>query len=189
MIAFEPINIPHAAKLRAQDFLLLNDAGAFADYAKSELIEGEIWVMNSVYSRHAGATAELVMALGFAAKAVRPDLKLYTPLSVNLSDNSLPEPDIAVCEPHAAGPMPLAKVKLLIEVSDTTLDIDLGRKLRLYAGAGVPEYWIIDLNENRALLHMTPVDGDYAEQIDVPFGEPLHSSTIMGLNVETSGLM
>jgi Uma2 family endonuclease len=188
MTVLEPINVPHAAKLRAQDFMLLNDAGAFADYAKSELIEGEIWVMNSIYSRHAGATAELVMALGFAAKAVRPDLKLYTPLSVDLSDDSLPEPDIALCEPHTAGPMPLAKVKLLIEISDTTLDIDMGRKMRLYAKAGVPEYWVIDLNENRAICHMAPIDGDYSEPIDIPFGEPLHSGTIDGLSVETGGL-
>jgi Uma2 family endonuclease len=189
MTAFEPINVPHAAKLKVQHFLLLNDAGAFADYAKSELIEGEIWVMNSIYSRHAGATAELVICLGLAAKAARPDLKLYTPLSVDLSDDSLPEPDIALCEPHASGPMPLAKVKLLIEVSDTTLDIDLGRKAALYARHGVPEYWVIDLNKNRALLHISPVDGEYAEQIDVPFGEPLHSGTIDGVVVETGGLV
>ncbi len=188
MTVHDPINLPHAAKLRVQDFKLLNDAGAFADYAKSELIEGEIWVMNSIYSRHAGATAELVFALRMASDAAKIGLKIYTPLSIDLSDDSLPEPDIALCEPHATGPMPLAKVRLLIEVSDTTLDIDTGRKMRLYAMAGVPEYWVIDLNENRALLYMTPVDGDYVEQIEVPFGEPLHSGTVAGLSVETGGL-
>jgi hypothetical protein len=35
----------------------------------------------------------------------------------------------------------------------------------------VPEYWVIDLNEKRVLLDMLPVDGEYAEQIDFPFGE------------------
>jgi Uma2 family endonuclease len=188
MTAFEPINIPQTAKLRVKDFMLLHDAGAFAGYAKSELIGGEIWVMNAIYSRHASATAEMVMSLGMAVKAAGLNLKLYCPLSVDLSDDSLPEPDIALCEKHTSGPMPLAKVKLLIEVSDTTLAIDLGRKAELYARAGVPEYWVIDLNENRALLHMTPKDGDYAEQIDVPFGQPLHSGTLDGVTVETSGL-
>jgi Uma2 family endonuclease len=188
MTAFEPINVPQAMKLRLRDFMLLHDAGAFVDYAKSELIEGEIWVMNAIYSRHASATAELVYVLRVGVDAAGLDLKLYAPLSVDLSDDSLPEPDIALCEPHASGPMPLAKVKLLIEVSDTTLDIDLGRKAALYARHGVPEYWVIDLNENRALLHMSPVDGEYAEQIDVPFGEVLHSGTIDGLSVATSGL-
>jgi Uma2 family endonuclease len=188
MTAHDPINIPQTAKLRVRDFMLLHDAGAFADYAKSELIEGEIWVMNAIYSRHASATAELVISLGMAVKEVGLDLKLYCPLSIDLSDDSLPEPDIALCERHPAGPMPLAKVKLLIEVSDTTLSIDLGRKAALYARAGVPEYWVIDLNENRALLHMTPQADGYAEQIDVPWGEPLHSGTLAGLTVETGGL-
>jgi Uma2 family endonuclease len=189
MTALEPINVPHAAKLKVRDFLLLHDAGTFENYAKSELIEGEIWVMNSIFTRHAGATAELVYALRQASDAAKTGLKLYTPLSVDLSDDSLPEPDIALCEPHPSGPMPLAKVKLLIEVSDTTLDIDLGRKMRLYAKAGVPEYWVIDVNENRALLHTTPVDGAYTKQIIVPFGEPLNSGTIDGLSVATGGLI
>jgi hypothetical protein len=57
MTALEPINVPHAAKLKVRDFLLLHDSGTFENYAKSELIEGEIWVMNSIFSRHAGATA------------------------------------------------------------------------------------------------------------------------------------
>lgn len=182
------ITTPEKARLRVKDFLLLDESGAFADYTKTELIEGEIYVMNAIHSRHASATAELVYALRVAVDAAGLDLKLYTPLSVNLSDDSLPEPDIALCEKQDSGIMPLAKVKLLIEVSDTTLDIDLGRKAALYAKAGVPEYWVIDLNENRALLHMTPKDGDYAEQIDVPFGEPLHMGTIDGVTVETSGL-
>ncbi len=188
MTAHDPINIPQTAKLRVRDFMLLHDAGAFADYAKSELIEGEVWVMNAIYSRHALATAELVYALRVAVDAAGLDLKLYCPLSIDLSEDSLPEPDIALCERHPSGPMPLAKVKLLIEVSDTTLAIDLGRKAALYAKAGVPEYWVIDLNENRALLHMTPQDGEYAEQIDVPWGAPLHSGTLAGLTVETGGL-
>lgn len=189
MTAFEPINVPQAAKLRVQDFMLLHDAGAFEKYAKSELIEGEIWVMNAIYSRHASATADLIYALRVGVDAAGLRLKLYSPLSVDLSDDSLPEPDIALCEKHPSGPMPLSKVKLLIEVSDSTLAIDLGRKAALYAKAGVPEYWVIDLNENRALLHMTPVNGDYAEQIDVPFGEPLHSGTLAGLSVETGDLI
>jgi Uma2 family endonuclease len=85
--------------------------------------------------------------------------------------------------------VPLGSVGLIVEVSDSSLAYDLGAKSELYARHKVPEYWVIDLNENRALLHMTPIDGDYAEQIDVPFGEPLHSGTIEGLSVETGRLI
>ena len=77
-----------------------------------------------------------------------------------------------------------------VEVATTTLDFDLGVKADLYAGAGVPEYWVVDVNENRVLMHANPrPDGSgYDGQLDVPFGAPLHAATIEGLTVESAGL-
>ena len=65
-----------------------------------------------------------------------------------------------------------------------------GRKADLYAVAGVPEYWVVDLNENRVLMHANPRgDGSgYDGQLDVEFGTPLHAATVAGLSVESSGL-
>lgn len=189
MTAFEPINVPQAVKLRVQDFMLLHDAGVFSGYAKSELIEGEIWVMNAIYSRHALATAELVMSLGMAVKAAGLGLKLYTPLSVDLNDESLPEPDIALCEKNASGPMPLSKVKLLIEVSDTTLDIDLGRKAALYARFGVAEYWVADVVGARIFRHWEPRNDGYEKRDEVAFGKSIESATLAGVVVATDGLV
>jgi len=100
----------------------------------------------------------------------------------------MPEPDITLTDYRGDGAVPLAHVALVIEVSDTTLDTDLGRKADLYAAAGVPEYWVIDLNEARALLHMNPLDHGYDGQLDVLLGEVLHAGTIEGLSVETTGL-
>jgi hypothetical protein len=63
-------------------------------------------------------------------------------------------------------------------------------KADLYARVGVPEYWVIDLTESRALLHANPSpDGSgYDVQLNVLFGQPLHAATIEGLTVETGGL-
>ena len=47
-------------------------------------------------------------------------------------------------------------VLLLIEVSDTTLAYDRGVKLPLYAAAGIPEVWIVDLERRRVLVHRQP---------------------------------
>jgi hypothetical protein len=53
MTALERIaNGTQRLKLSARDFWALAEAGAFADYARSELIEGEIWVVNALHSRH-----------------------------------------------------------------------------------------------------------------------------------------
>ncbi len=45
---------------------------------------------------------------------------------------------------------------LIVEVSDSTLDHDLSPKAQLYARAGIPEYWVIDINSRRIHQHREP---------------------------------
>jgi Uma2 family endonuclease len=185
---FDTLNVPHTAKLRVADFMLLNDAGAFDHYSKSELIEGEIICMNAQYSRHARIKSTLMFELENALRAMNSNLSAWCEVSIHLSDDSMPEPDIVLTSYRGTGAVPLDTVALIVEVADTTLDNDLGRKARLYARAGVAEYWVVNVEENRALLHTDPTQDGYAEQIDVSFGEPLMSGTISGLSVPTDRL-
>ena len=182
-------NVPHPARLRVEDFLMLCDAGVFDDYSKSELIEGEIIVLNSQYSRHARAKSNLLVELALVLRTMETELRAISEVSVHLSEDSLPEPDIVLTNYKGMKAVPLDTVALIVEVSDTTLETDLGRKAALYARVGVPEYWVIDVEGNRALLHMTPGAEGYAEQVYVPFGEMLISRTIDGLSVGTGGLV
>lgn len=183
---------PASAPFRftVDQFLALCEQGLFDDYAKSELIEGEIVITNSQYARHSRAKSRLLQRIANTLEAMGSPLEALSEASVRLDDGSLPEPDIALTSYRGAGVVPVDTVPLLIEVSDSTLDTDLGRKADLYARAGVPEYWVVDLNENRVLMHANPRgDGSgYDGQLDVPFGEPLHSATVEGLVVETVGL-
>ena len=177
-------------RFTVDQFLALCDQGLFDDYAKSELIQGEIVVMNAQYSRHARAKTNLAFALMQSLAALRSPLSVLIEVAVKLSDGSLPEPDITLTSYRGAGVVPLETVALVIEVSDSTLDNDLGVKADLYANAGVPEYWVVDVNENRVLMHANPrADGSgYDGQLDVPFGDVLHAATIEGLSVGTDGL-
>lgn len=67
---------------------------------------------------------------------------------VHLSNNSEAEPDIAVVqidERNCIDHYPAQdEIFLLIEVADATLKTDIGKKARLYAKAGIPDYWVID---------------------------------------------
>jgi len=177
-------------RFTVEQFLALCSQGMFDDYAKSELIEGEIVVMNAQHSRHARVKTRLAIRLGNALAALGSPLEPQVEASVRLSDGSLPEPDIVLTTYRGSGVVPVDTVALLVEVSDSTLETDLGRKADLYARAGVPEYWVVDLGEDRVLLHASPrADGSgYDGQLDVPFGEVLHAATIAGLTVGTTGL-
>lgn len=116
---------------------------------------------------------------------------MLTDISVRMTEHDVPEPDIVVTDqPEGEGILRLSAARLVIEIFERTLAIDLGRKADLYADAGVPEYWVIDVNERCVLMHANPCpDGSgYDGQLDVPWGEVLHAATIDGLAVETVGL-
>jgi Uma2 family endonuclease len=183
-------NIPRPGRLTAKDFWLLAESGAFAGYARTELLEGEIWVVNSVHRWHARAMARLIRSLAEAIEAAGLGLEVLAAGSVSMSDDSVPEPDISVIAPtdRDAGTILNEEVKIAVEVSDSSADHDLGRKARLYARHGVPEYWVVD-RERRAVVQMwAPGRDGYGERREVTFGKVVEAATIARLAVATDRL-
>ena len=185
---FRAVATPEKVRLTVEDFLLLDESGAFADYSKTELLDGEIWSMNAQHSRHARTKTELAFELGLAVRAMGSDLRPIVEPSTRISDHSLPEPDIVVTDYKGPHIVPLETVALVVEVSDTTLDTDLGRKLRIYAGAGVPEYWVVDLPAGKVHQFWRPGGDAYAERRETALGQRIESATIAALAIETASL-
>jgi Uma2 family endonuclease len=79
------------------------------------------------------------------------------PLDV-LSPISLPEPDIAIAPDPGWDAYPVQAV-LVIEVSVTSRAVDLGRKAAIYAAAGIPEYWVLDMVDRQLIVHREPAEG------------------------------
>ena len=178
-------------RLTVDEYLLLAREGAFGD-RRTELFDGEVYYMSPKHRPHARALGDVYFCLRQALAACGANLTALIDISVRLSDHDVPDPDIVITDaPQGTGILPLEAVKLVIEVSDSTLAKDLGFKEELYARAGVPEYWVIDLNESRVLCHANPRSeaegGGYDGQHDLSFGEVLSSATIPGLRVETAG--
>ena len=157
MTALEALSSPHVARLTARDFLLLDESGAFANYARSELIEGEIFVVNAQHRRHARVRHQLTRLFADALAGRSDGLGVLDECSVAFDNFSMPQPDIVLTvEPDGEGPIPLASVRLIVEVADTTLAQDLGRKQRLYARHAIPEYWVADLAAGRVVRMWGP---------------------------------
>lgn len=182
--------IPGTRKLglRVEDYLLLDREGVFDDYAKTELIEGEIYAMNAQYSRHSRVKTRLTSAVNSALATARLPYEALTEVSVRLAADSMPEPDIVVTGYTGDDHVPAELVVLIVEVSDTTLDVDLTRKARLYARHGVPEYWVADVVTN-VVHRMADADGDrYRQAARIAFGEPIIAATLPKLVVSTDTL-
>jgi Uma2 family endonuclease len=176
---------PHRIKLRVEDYLRLSEAGAFAGYAKTELIGGEIIGVNAQYSRHARAQRAMFLALYEACRAL--GLECVFELSITIDRHNEPRPDILVARSLPdRGPLSVADVLLVVEIADTSLETDLMVKAPLYAAAGLAEYWVID----RRVIHQmwAPEGVTYAERGEVAFQEMLEAATVAGLKVETKGL-
>ncbi|UVO49166.1 Uma2 family endonuclease [Sphingomonas sp. SUN019] len=178
---------PGRYKLRVEDYLLLDEAGAFGD-ARTELIDGEIVIMNAEYRPHAWIKGELSYRLRRMLEQLGSDLHAMDG-SVDLSDHDMPLPDIVLTdEPRGSGAIPLTSVALIVEVSSTTLRNDLGRKGEAYAGAGIAEYWVADVNARVIHQMWEPIDDAYTKSRVVAFGEVLQATTIDGLAIDTGAL-
>jgi len=80
---------------------------------------------------------------------------------VSAEDNLLnePDPDLMVTTKSVRdfndNPTP-ADIRLLIEIADSTVNYDLGKKARLYARAGIPDYWVVDIPDRLIHVHRVP---------------------------------
>lgn len=188
MTAQDQLDARNKRRLTVDEFLLLDREGAFGD-RRTELFEGKVYYISPKHRPHARTVGDLYYALRQSLEQHGSGLSVLTDISVRLSDHDVPEPDIAITDaPEGDGILPLESVKLLIEVSDSTLAQDLGMKGELYAGAGVPEYWVVDVNGRVIHQMWLPEPGSYAERTEVAFGMAIEPETIAGLVVETAGL-
>ena len=118
-------------------------------------------------------------------------VRVQSPILLNV--NSEPEPDISLLRPrgdfYAGGHPTPGDVLLLIEVADTSVEQDLEVKLPLYAQAGIPETWIVDLPAETIEVHSRPDSGEYRETVRTKRGEPVTSRTIPGLEIAADDIL
>ena len=85
---------------------------------------------------------------------------------IQINADTAPEPDLAILKQHRrtyTNNPEASECRLVVEVSDTTLSYDKTTKAALYARAGVPEYWIVNLNARTLIVHRAPTNDGYNE--------------------------
>lgn len=157
-----------------EEYHRMAEAGILHEDDRVELIEGKIIRMAAIGSRHAACVKRLIK---FLVQEVGDSGVVGAHDPVVLPDISEPEPDVTVLRPrddfYAAGHPAPEDVLLLIEVSDTSLEYDRDVKIPLYARAGVPEVWIVDLRGERLLIYARPEGGAYVESAQARRDEPI----------------
>lgn len=153
----------------ADELSAMEDAGLFPG-ERLELLDGEIHVVVTQNPPHAGVVGRLTRLLS-AAYGTGFTVRAQLPADVPGRRSRL-EPDLAVVETTARWDRrhPLcAETRLLIEVADTNVPV-ARQKARIYAEAGTPVYWLVDIPRRRVVVHTEPqADGTWrsAEAPDV----------------------
>jgi Uma2 family endonuclease len=85
--------------------------------------------------------------------------------ALDLGPDVEPEPDVAVADgPKGSFAGHPTTAVLVVEVSDTTLSIDRGRKAGIYARAGIADYWIVNINRRQLEIYRRPVADATAQE-------------------------
>jgi Uma2 family endonuclease len=168
--------------LKRVEYQKLAELGAFGN-ERIELIYGAIVRMSPIGGRHSDSVTELmerlVLALHGRAK-IRPGLPFVA------SDISLPQPDLAVVPVASYRQEHPTTALLLIEVSETSLRFDRGTKRDLYAEAGVPEYWIVNLVDRVVEVYDHPTDGRYTRSRGFSPGESIALGAFPDVSLDVS---
>jgi Uma2 family endonuclease len=168
----------------------LGEANIFPPESRIELIEGEIFEMSPIGSNHA---SHLKRINKLFTRLIPENLLTSVQDPLQLSELSEPEPDFMVLKPSQdsySSRHPSAKdVLLLIEVADSSLTFDQNQKLRLYALHNVPEYWLLNLNDNCLEVYRKPKGEVYAEKSTLYSGDNVNLSQLPEITVKTSDIL
>jgi Uma2 family endonuclease len=176
-------------RLTLRDYRRLAEAGILGKNDRVELLEGQLIDMASIGPRHALAVDALTELLVMAA-AGQAVVRVQNPIV--LDNMSEPQPDFSLLRRPWHGypgehPRP-PDVYLLIEVSDSSLDFDLGAKLELYARSGIREFWVVDLTVNRVLVHCNPNDRGYDSIASVDMSGTLQVEALPGVTISVASI-
>jgi Uma2 family endonuclease len=143
----------------------------------------------TVGPRHSLVVGELADRLRDLLRGVNAHVRDQLPIT--MGDVQEPEPDVAVAlgtrrdyRGHHPGP---EAVPLVIEVADSSLALDRREKLPRYAAAGIPTYWIVNLNDDIVEVYTRPrpQEAKYEHRTDFRPGDAI-SLEIVGTTIDVA---
>jgi Uma2 family endonuclease len=143
----------------------MGEAGILREDDRVELIDGEIVAMTPIGPRHNASVDRINRRL---VTAVGEQAIVRVQGSVRLDRYQEPQPDFALLRPRSdfyASNLPgPADILLIIEISESSVGYDREVKARVYASAGVGEYWLLNL-QHRSISRYTEPQGHSFRQV------------------------
>lgn len=182
--------LPSRRRFTIADYHRMGESGILPSDGHVELIEGEILDVARIGVRHTAIVEQVAEMLRVAA-AQRAIIRIQQPVA--LGEYSEPEPAVAAVRARddydLSGHPRASAIELVIEVAaKSSLRYDFDVKVPLYAKHGIPETWIVDIDERRVTRFYEPRAGVYASIETPPVGALVVSDTSPFLQLDTGVL-
>jgi len=170
--------------LRRAEYERMVDAGLFQN-ERVELIRGIIARMSPQKDAHA-MVIQILTRLLVPGLVGRADVRVQLPFAIG--EYSMPEPDLALVSVGRFGQPHPDRAFLIIEVAETSLAEDRTEKAEVYAEAGVPEYWIVNVLDRTVEVHTEPSRGAYTRVTPFRIGQTLAPSAFPEVSLTVADL-
>lgn len=163
------------------------EVGIIPREERFELIGGEIVPMSPKGIRHERWKTAIMRHYCRVldnSPELNATVEFLTETTLRLAENTFLEPDFIFVSKSVgleglAGPTAL----LAIEIADTSIAYDLGRKSEIYASFGVRELWVLDVNQRKLSVFRDPLPTKYPLRVDYDAQEIIHAAWIPGLTL------
>ena len=186
----EPLVQRH--RFTVEEYALMGMVGIFSEDDRVELIDGDVHEMTPIGPTHASIVDDLTELL-VSRLIGKAKVRIQNP--IRLDRHTEPQPDLVVArlrprtgghytDRHPEGD----EVLLVIEVADSSLRYDREAKLPLYAKAGIPEAWLVDVTARTLTVYTSPTDEGYAAEQTLRRGQEVVSSSVADLRLSLDKL-
>lgn len=145
---------PLVRRFSVAEYYKIAEIGLF-EKERVELINGEVVRMSPLGLKHSDA---IVLIGNILRRSLGPEFAIRPQLPLRTGKRTEVEPDFAIIRGSglSSGGMHPTTAELIIEVAESSLSSDRTTKAVIYAKAGVPEYWLVDLAHHRLEVRRDP---------------------------------
>jgi len=178
-----------ARRFTVAEYHRMGEAGVFGPDERVELVRGLVIPVSPKSLAHSLAVQQAFLVFRDVLHQ-RAGVYIETSLPLRGLDSD-PQPDVLICSNPALATLGSGATSplLVLEVSASSLAYDLSSKAGLYAEAGIPEYWVVNLLERVVMVMLEPSNGDYASRSIYEAGTRIVPSHWPELVVEVDALL
>ena len=177
-------------KLTVDELVRLAELGILDSDTRVELIDGVLFEMAPTGRPHGNRVSNVAKVFW---ERVPNNVQVYLGSTVRLTDETGPQPDVALLRPEASfesDHVPRAdELLLVVEVAGSSLRTDRGEKARRYAQSGIPELWIFVLESDEIEVSRQPTPEGYADVQIYRRGDTLNIQELTGIILTVDELL